>query len=79
MTSPKEKAPIIARDNESDGIGNKPSLSSPTHEEIAIAAYQIYLSRGTGEGSEVDDWLQAERELLERSETQTLRSKVASA
>jgi len=30
-----------------------------------MRAYEIYLSRGAG-GSDVEDWLQAERELTER-------------
>jgi hypothetical protein len=32
-------------------------------EEIARRAYEIYESRGRTEGSDLDDWLQAEREL----------------
>jgi hypothetical protein len=34
-----------------------------THEEIAGRAYEIYLQRGGQPGGEMDDWLQAEREL----------------
>jgi hypothetical protein len=37
----------------------------PTHEEIALRAYRIYLERGSSNGNAIDDWLQAERELLE--------------
>ena len=32
-------------------------------EEIRQRAYEIYLSRGAASGFELDDWLQAEREL----------------
>jgi hypothetical protein len=32
-------------------------------EEIQRLAYHIYLSRGGQEGHELEDWLQAEREL----------------
>jgi len=35
-----------------------------SHEEVASRAYEIYLARGGGDGSAVEDWLQAERELL---------------
>lgn len=38
----------------------------PTHDEIAEAAYQRYLKRGTGHGSDFDDWIEAERQLRER-------------
>jgi len=32
-------------------------------EEIRLRAYEIYLERGEQPGRELDDWLQAEREL----------------
>jgi hypothetical protein len=35
----------------------------PAHEEIARRAYEIWLQRGGGEGHDVEDWAQAEREL----------------
>jgi hypothetical protein len=35
----------------------------PSHEEIRLRAYEIYLERGGLPGNELDDWLQAEREL----------------
>ena len=38
-----------------------------TENEIARRAYQLYLSRGREDGSDLDDWLQAERELRVRS------------
>lgn len=37
----------------------------PTHQEIAARAYQIYLERGRVDGHDVDDWLQAEYELMQ--------------
>lgn len=39
-------------------IGN-----SARDEEIRLRAYEIYLERGEQPGRELDDWLQAEREL----------------
>jgi hypothetical protein len=36
----------------------------PTHDEIARRAYQLSEQRGGESGHELDDWLQAERELL---------------
>jgi len=35
----------------------------PSEEEIRHRAYEIYLARGGAPGDEVEDWLQAEREL----------------
>ena len=37
----------------------------PTREEIEVRAYEIYLTRGGKEGSALDDWLAAEKELSE--------------
>jgi hypothetical protein len=39
------------------------AADSPRHEEIRIRAYEIYIERGAQPGHDVDDWLQAEREL----------------
>jgi Protein of unknown function (DUF2934) len=39
----------------------------PTHEDIALRAYQIYLERGGQPGNEVKDWILAERELMEKN------------
>jgi len=38
----------------------------PTREDIERRAYEIYLERGGTEGCEMEDWLQAERELRQR-------------
>jgi Protein of unknown function (DUF2934) len=36
--------------------------------DIARRAYDLYLTRGSEPGHDVDDWLQAERELRSRSD-----------
>ena len=38
-------------------------LRSAREEEIRNRAYEIYLQRGGQPGSELEDWLQAEREV----------------
>ena len=38
-------------------------VHSTREQEIRIRAYEIYLQRGGQPGSELEDWLQAEREL----------------
>jgi hypothetical protein len=40
------------------------SKSVPTHDEIALRAYHIYLQRNGAAGNPFDDWKQAEQELL---------------
>ena len=50
-------------------------LSAPTTEsDIARLAYALYLARGCEPGHDVDDWLQAERELRD-AQVQTPRKR----
>jgi hypothetical protein len=41
----------------------EPLLQSTREQEIRNRAHEIYLQRGAQPGYEVEDWLQAEREL----------------
>jgi outer membrane protein TolC len=43
----------------------------PLEERIRRRAYELYVERGNQSGSELDDWLQAEEEVL-RSQEQAL-------
>jgi hypothetical protein len=38
-------------------------LAQPTKAEVARRAHEIYMARGGSHGCDLDDWLQAEREL----------------
>jgi Protein of unknown function (DUF2934) len=40
--------------------------SSPSTEEIRQRAFEIHMERGEIHGCDLDDWLQAERELREK-------------
>jgi hypothetical protein len=40
------------------------SQQTTIEEQIRCRAHQIYLERGSQDGSALDDWLQAEREIL---------------
>ena len=42
-----------------------PNVVSNNREVIAQRAYALYLARGREDGHDVEDWLQAERELRE--------------
>ena len=37
--------------------------AGPSHEEIRQRAYEIHCERGCAHGQDLEDWLQAEREL----------------
>jgi hypothetical protein len=41
--------------------------AGPTYEEIAARAHAIYQQRGGMGGSDLNDWLQAERDLFNRT------------
>ncbi len=46
-------------------LQSKVVLRRPSREEIMARAYQLYLQRGCQHGHDVDDWLQAEYELMQ--------------
>jgi hypothetical protein len=46
-----------------------PQESLPLEERIRRRAYELYVLRGNESGSEVEDWLQAEAEILEAEES----------
>jgi hypothetical protein len=56
MTEPTPK-PLLGTRN------SQPTEGRPTHEEIELRAYQIYCERAGTTGTDVGDWLQAEREM----------------
>ena len=45
----------------------QPPRRDPITEAIARRAYELFLARGAQDGRALDDWLQAERELLDAS------------
>jgi Protein of unknown function (DUF2934) len=45
-----------------------PIETLPLEEQIQRRAYELYVQRGNQSGSELDDWLQAEEEILEARE-----------
>jgi hypothetical protein len=46
--------------------GGSTGTVEPGHNEIAEAAYHRYLSRGGAHGRDIEDWVEAERELRAR-------------
>jgi hypothetical protein len=60
--SPSRSPRARAADTTRGGTG----AIEPSHNEIAEAAYQRYLGRGGAHGQDVNDWMEAERELRAR-------------
>jgi Protein of unknown function (DUF2934) len=50
---------------------------APTREEIELRAYQIYVEHDGAHGLDVEDWLQAERELVEKYGKPVQKAKAA--
>jgi hypothetical protein len=42
----------------------QPALAVDIRERVSQRAFQLYEARGVGDGHDVDDWLQAEREVI---------------
>jgi hypothetical protein len=43
--------------------GKAKGAYEPTQEEISVRAFEIYVSEGCQEGTDLDNWLRAEKEL----------------
>jgi hypothetical protein len=50
-----------------------PIEALPLEEQIQRRAYELYVERGNQSGSEIDDWLQAEQEVLQTLESHQQR------
>ena len=46
-------------------VAEKVTATTPTHEEIARLAQQYWAERGWQDGQDEQDWLRAERELMQ--------------
>ena len=55
------------------------AVTIPTREQIEQRAYELYLGRGCADGFDVQDWLQAESELLAEPEQNAPRAKALAA
>jgi hypothetical protein len=58
-------APLAKTGEEHSEFYRDAGILSPTHEQIAQRAYELYLARGGVHGYEREDWLEAEKQLTE--------------
>ena len=60
---------IKAMKNKTNRKATKPAIQEDQNgsleEQIALRAYELWRQRGSGHGSDLADWLQAQREILE--------------
>lgn len=59
----KNKAAVVTGHNATDIAEDEGRKSAPTPAEVRHRAFEIYIERGGMHGCDLDDWLQAEREL----------------
>ena len=71
MNKPREKSSSERHPQTTSG--------APAREEIEMRAHEIYVERGGTHGQDVEDWLQAEHELLEKYEKMGPKAKAAAA
>jgi hypothetical protein len=67
---PAEESPIQAA-SQPDEVAQTLDRTTPqartlSRDEVATRAYHLYQQRGGGDGGDLDDWLQAERDLEHR-------------
>lgn len=62
--SPRTDAPRTLKLKRSRRAGDALPKRLVTTDQIARRAYEIYESRGRGDGAQLEDWLAAERQLL---------------
>lgn len=51
---------------------------NPTHEKIKACAYDLFIERNGNGGSELEDWLDAEKE-IERGSAKSIEKKTKSS
>ena len=65
MLTTKEVAMIVRRE--------------PSREEIARRAHELYLQRGSEQGKDVEDWVEAEKELSNEPVAGQVKTRAAQA
>lgn len=67
--SRKASAHLTARDRvEAPGFSASAEVNGGLQAQISIRAYELYVQRGCQEGHDLEDWLEAERQVLTREE-----------
>jgi hypothetical protein len=59
-----QNEPRVSLDEEEHSSGGPETVDA---EKIRIRAYEIYVERGQADGQDLEDWFQAEREVIRNS------------
>lgn len=60
--------PVLEREEGAPQYSGDTTAGNAERERIAERAYQLYMERGGSDGRDLDDWLEAERELARRND-----------
>ena len=72
-TKKNDANPIALKPKRSRRVNQSPTAQPRiTDTDIARLAYELYEARGRANGSHLDDWFEAERQLLKRPTTSVL-------
>jgi hypothetical protein len=66
MAKPRKRetgSSVLEREEGAPQFAGDTTAANADRERIAERAYQLYMARGGRDGSDVDDWLEAEREV----------------
>lgn len=63
MPTVVDKANVVGRPKDKQNNSER----SPSHEEIADLAHQLWHERGGGDGHAEEDWIRAEKQLANRT------------
>lgn len=66
MPKPRTQRPdnVVVMPTTDAGNAMARPVAEATQEAVALRAFHLYCERGCTDGHDLDDWLQAERELL---------------
>lgn len=62
----RESGSVLDRGEGAPQFTGDTAAANADRERIAERAYQLYMARGGSDGRDLDDWLEAERELVRR-------------
>ena len=57
---------VISSTSQAQSKTERDTGDQTVHELIAVRAYELFQSRGAIHGTDIDDWLQAEKEILQQ-------------
>jgi hypothetical protein len=71
-SAPRDASPRRARPVDATPVASP--LDRHSRDDVARRAYELFCARGCAHGSDLDDWLQAEREVRTRPGEESGRS-----